>query len=159
MIRISHMNLQKMVAAAEFAYPNECCGLLAGLNLKDSSYEVSRVVESRNVHPTGSNDRFEVDPKVRFNLMRELGEIGKISAGPERLLGHYHSHPDHPATPSEHDFACAFESNLFWIILSLSDGSVRQVGAYQLNINATQFHQIPLRQTNGAPYSIAPDQN
>lgn len=146
-----------MVNAAETAYPYECCGLLAGVNIKNGSYEISRVVQSRNVHPNGNHDRFEVDPRVRFQLMRELGEIGDLPPGPERLIGHYHSHPNQPSTPSRHDLACAFEPDLFWIILSLYDRRVKQLGAYQLDIHNNQFYQIPLRRTNGRPYAIAPD--
>ena len=151
------MHLQQMIRAAEAAYPNECCGLLAGVNLEDGVYEISRVVESRNIHPEGGRDRFEVDPKIRFDLMRELGQIGDVAAGIERLIGHYHSHPDHPVTPSRQDLACAYEPDLFWVILSLYGRSVSQVSAYQLKANKKQFCQIPLRRTNGTTYAIAPD--
>jgi len=146
-----------MIRAAETAYPLECCGLLAGIHETPDSRRVTRVVPSANVHPTGGRDRFEVDPQVRFDLMRDLGEIGDRPAGPERLIGHYHSHPDHPPLPSRTDLDAAFEPDLAWIIIGLRDGQARQVAAHILDPDAGAFRQIPLRGTNGAPYAVAPD--
>lgn len=157
MIHVAGHHLEAMIRAAETAYPLECCGLLAGASGAAGRRTVTRVVESDNVHPTGGRDRFEVDPKVRFELMRELGEIGERPAGPERLIGHYHSHPDHPPMPSATDLASAFEPELVWIIIGLKDGRARQVAAHVLDENAGAFRQIPLRGPSGAPYAVAPD--
>lgn len=157
MILISKNHIRKMTLAAEAAYPDECCGLLTGVQLENDSIEITRVVESRNIHPSGGCDRFEVDPKVRFDLMRELGEISGKPEGPERLIGHYHSHPDQPTTPSDHDLSCAFEPELFWVILSLSKGFVKNVDAYKLNVYSSEFYQIPLQHTGGPTYAITPN--
>ncbi len=146
-----------MIQAAETAYPRECCGLLAGTKTLEGAVTVTRVVATKNVHPSGGNDRFEVDPQARFNLMRELGEIGKKPQGLERVVGHYHSHPDHPAEPSAHDLACAFELALIWVIISLDRGKVRAVAAHRLRNDEAEFQQIPLRDINGSNYAIAPD--
>ena len=157
MIRLVATHFDVMIQTAETAYPRECCGLLAGTIAANGTMTVTRVVPSDNVHPKGGNDRFEVDPRVRLDLMRELGEIGDKPQGSERIIGHYHSHPDHPATPSAHDLACAFELALVWVIISLDRGRVRTVAAYKLNEDETDFQQIPLRDADGSLYAIAPD--
>ena len=158
MIRIAPTHFGQMIQAAEAAYPRECCGLLAGTEASEGAVTVTRVVVSDNVHPTGGNDRFEVDPRVRFNLMRELGEIGDKPQGSERIIGHYHSHPDHPAKPSAHDLTCAFELAFVWVIIGVDGGTVRSVAAHKLHDDEADFQQIPLRDADGSTYAIAPDQ-
>ena len=107
MILIAPTYLDQMTRAAEAAYPRECCGLLVGKDTNDGFVTITKVVASDNVHPSGGNDRFEVDPRVRFDLMRELGEIGDKPRSSERIIGHYHSHPNHSAEPSAHALASA----------------------------------------------------
>ncbi len=152
MILIAPTHLDQMTRAAEAAYPRECCGLLVGKDTKDGFVTITKVVASNNVHPTGGNDRFEVDPRVRFDLMRELGEIGDKPKSYERIIGHYHSHPNHSAEPSAHDLACAFEPALVWVIIGLNGGKVQTVAAHKLHLSV--FQQIPLRNTDGASYAI-----
>ena len=130
MLLIAARDLAAIAAHAEHAYPGECCGLLVGRGRR--IVRVSRVVPSSNI-AAGRDDRFEVDPKLRFDLMRELGE------GPERIVGHYHSHPDHPARPSPTDLACAFEPELLWLILAVSNGQAVQSRAWRLAPDGGRF--------------------
>ena len=153
MIFLAPSHLDQMVKAAEACYPKECCGLLTGVKLVTHGHTVIRVIPSPNVHQNGGGDRFEVDPGVRLNLMRELGEIGDREIGPERLIGHYHSHPDHSAFPSDQDLKCAFEPELFWIILGIQKGQVHQVCAHQFCSHKSSFKQISLRQTITTTYA------
>lgn len=155
MIRIADDLLAQLTAAAEAAYPRECCGLLAGTGGPDGTVTVTRVVASANVADGDIHDSFEVDPKVRFDLMRDLGEIGDRPRGPARLVGHYHSHPDHPPLPSARDLAAAFEPDLVWIILGVEAGAVTAVSASRLDGEAGTSRQIPLRRPDGAPYPMA----
>lgn len=133
MIVIPAVVLDEIAAAAEAAYPEECCGLLIGhvdngggddAGDRDRVH-VTRPVASRNVTTEPRRDRFEVDPALRFAVMRELGE------GPERIVGHYHSHPDHPAEPSARDAEMAFEPDLVWVIVALADGRVVDMQAHR----------------------------
>ena len=153
MILIAPTYLDQMTRAAEAAYPRECCGLLVGKDTSDGFVTITKVVASDNVHPSGGNDRFEVDPRIRFDLMRELGEIGDKPRSSERIIGHYHSHPNHSAEPSAYDLACAFEPALIWIIIGLNGGKVQTVAAHKLHLSV--FQKIPLRNTDGASYAIA----
>ena len=98
MIRLTLTQLEDINTQAARAYPNECCGLIAGTRAVDGTVTVTRIVPSPNVligeGAKGGRDRFEVDPQVRFDLMRALQDTA------EDIVGHYHSHPDHPAKPS-----------------------------------------------------------
>lgn len=129
--------LTQITAAAEAAYPAECCGLLVGRGRRH--LRVTRVVPSANLLAAEHRDRFEVDPAVRLALMRELGD------GPERLIGHYHSHPDHAAAPSATDLAMAFEPELVWLITAVAGGRAGATAAFRLAAAAHAFR--PLRLT------------
>jgi proteasome lid subunit RPN8/RPN11 len=152
MIQLSPSALHKITDAAEKAYPDECCGLLAGWRHSDNALSVSRVVASCNVAAGKTHDSFEVDPQVRFDLMRELDEAG----GEEEIIGHYHSHPNHPAEPSARDLAMAYEPDLIWVIVALQDGRATETTAHALAPDGSQFQRIPLSITD-SPYSKESD--
>lgn len=144
MIRIAQPLLDQITAAAEAAYPLECCGLLTGRGAVGGALEVLRVVPSANLAAGDRRDSFEVDPQVRFDLMRELGEIGDAAPGDERIIGHYHSHPDHPAEPSARDLEMAFEPDMVWIIVGVDDGLAGVVTAHVVDPAGPAFREIPL---------------
>lgn len=142
---LSRAKLRDIVADAESAYPEECCGLLVG-RPGESGVTVTRVVPSPNLAVDDSGrprrrDRFEVDPEIRFRIMREC-------AGTDQdLVGHYHSHPDHPAHPSEHDLEMAFEPELVWLIVAVDQGRAGDVTAHKFDATARAFREIPFRIT------------
>lgn len=138
MISISADLLAQITEAAEGAYPDECCGLLSGSGNGQDGLTISGVHPSANVAEQGTRERFEVDPRVRLELMREL------EGGPLRIVGHYHSHPDHPATPSAHDLEMAFEPDLLWLIVAVMEGRASETTAHRVDAAATAFHKIPL---------------
>ncbi|MBL6932120.1 MAG: M67 family metallopeptidase [Rhodospirillales bacterium] len=138
MIKIAARLIDQITRAAQDAYPNECCGLLGGHGDLDGDVIITRVQPSKNVAQEGIRDRFEVDPKVRFDLMR------KLEGGQERIIGHYHSHPDHSAMPSQHDLKMAFEPDLLWLIIALEDGRVTDTRAHRIDVDASTFQEVPL---------------
>ena len=139
MIVIPAPLIERIGRFAEQAYPDECCGLLIGRDDGCARVAVTRLAASRNVAEGRERDSFEVDPKLRFDLMREL------DGGPERIVGHYHSHPDHPARPSARDVEMAFEPDLVWVIVSLEDGRADRVTAHVFDTEPGGFREIPIR--------------
>ena len=145
MIQIPAPLLALITAAAEAAYPKECCGLLAGRD-EDSGgsggggVRVTRVEPSPNLTEGDPRDSFLVDPKIQFDLMRDLRE------GPERIIGHYHSHPDHPARPSEHDRQSVFYPDHIWVIVRVDGGRAGDVAAYVFDGADGDFREIGLTQ-------------
>ena len=79
-------------AHGEETYPHECCGALVG---KDG--EVTAAVPLANTTEEGPRRRFLVRPSDYREAEKRAGELGA------ELLGFYHSHPDHPARPSQYD--------------------------------------------------------
>ncbi len=133
MIRIPQHLLDAIAKAAEAAFPGECCGLLVGKKTEDGEPVVNRVVPSPNVVSGNSQTAFEISPRLRFDLMRELRN------GPESIIGHYHSHPDQPAIPSKADQDRAWEPGLFWIIQEVRAGKARRAQAYHFDKKGRYF--------------------
>ena len=138
MIHIPGPLLAQITEAAEAAYPKECCGLLTGSENDAGDVQVTQVAPSPNVTEDDPRDSFLVDAKIQFDLMRELGD------GPERIVGHYHSHPDHPAQPSERDRQSAFYPDHVWVIVAVDSGRAGAVAAYRFDSTDGDFQNMTL---------------
>jgi len=106
------------------AYPCEACGLLVGEISASGEVSVMRAERAQNL--SRRPDRFEVDPCARLALQRSL----RASGGGRVIVGHYHTHPDAPASPSAYDISRADEYGLVWLIASVSDVGVTQICGY-----------------------------
>lgn len=143
MLVLTQAKLLDITREAVSAYPDECCGLLVGRR-GDSETTVTRVVPSPNLALDDSGkarrrDRFEVDPEIRFKVMRECEGTN------EDIVGHYHSHPDHPPKPSPYDLEMALEPELIWLIVAVEKGAAGEVTAYRFDERARTFREVPLR--------------
>jgi proteasome lid subunit RPN8/RPN11 len=118
----------------EQAYPNECCGLLIGRMDGDKRF-VDELQELKNSFASGERyHRFSLDPLEFAEAEKRAGELGKL------VLGLYHSHPDHPAVPSEYDreHAWPFYS---YVIVSIAKGSAIYMSSWQLDESSEMFHK------------------
>jgi proteasome lid subunit RPN8/RPN11 len=86
-------------------YPHECCGALVG-----RGDHVSGIVALPNTTEEGPRRRFLVRPYDYREAERRAGELGA------ELLGFYHSHPDHPARPSQYDLDHAWPTFAYIIV-------------------------------------------
>ena len=128
-ITLTRPQLRLISLHGEKVYPNEACGLIAGHFIKPDTYKVSRVIQAENVLADSLENEFEVDPKTRIKLEKEIRTTGEL------LIGHYHSHPDAAAIPSEKDLARAFEKNLI-------DGATQETTAHMVLGDKSGFRQI-----------------
>jgi proteasome lid subunit RPN8/RPN11 len=60
------------------------------------------------------------------------------------LVGYYHSHPDHPAIPSEYDRTHALP-NFRYLITSVQQGNAAELRAWQLSEDRSRFEELTLR--------------
>jgi proteasome lid subunit RPN8/RPN11 len=110
-------------------YPNECCGALIGRD--------GRVLETLalpNTTEEGPRRRFLVRPADY-----RAAEARAAAAGAE-LLGFYHSHPDHPAQPSQYDLDHAWPS-LSYVIVSIRERQPREMRSWRLREDRAQFDE------------------
>ena len=108
-------------------YPNECCGALYG-----SNGVVTDTFALPNVTEEGPRRRFRVSDKDYMKTERRASELGA------ELLGFYHSHPDHPARPSQYDLDHALPT-FSYIIVSVRDGKPEDMTSWRLRDDRSAF--------------------
>ena len=114
------------------AYPNECCAIIYG-TLNDARRVVSRLEPVANVFDEGERyHRFSISPQQLMAAERAAGERKEL------VLGFYHSHPDHPARPSEYDrqHAWPFYS---YVIVAVEKGTAADLTSWELNEQTEAF--------------------
>ncbi len=127
-----------MRSHAETVYPNECCGLLLGkLNPQNQKTVVNIQPLANTWDATVAREvgdeatftqarRYWVAPEAMLHATREARTLGLD------IIGIYHSHPDHPAVPSECDRRLAWPTYSY-LILSVCQGRTQDVLSWQLN--------------------------
>jgi proteasome lid subunit RPN8/RPN11 len=114
------------------SYPHECCGALIG---RDG--EVTSTMALANITDEGPRRRFRVSDADYLKVERAAAEAGAD------LLGFYHSHPDHPARPSQYDLdhALPFFS---YVIISVASATPGDVRSWRLRDDRSAFDEEPL---------------
>lgn len=109
---------------ASEGYPHETCGLLVGRVASDRT-DVVRAVRARNLNRTRARDRYELDPAdhVRADTAARAEDLG--------IVGIWHSHPDHPAQPSETDRLAAWPG-WSYVIVNVSSSGAGEVRSWRL---------------------------
>ena len=82
--------------------------------------------------------RFSISGVQLMNAEKSAGERNEL------VLGFYHSHPDHPARPSEYDreHAWPFYS---YVIVAVAKGKPETMTSWQLNDQSEQFEPQDVR--------------
>jgi proteasome lid subunit RPN8/RPN11 len=113
-------------------FPHECCGAMLG---KDG--RVSEAFRLPNTTDEGPRRRFLVRPdeyRVAEQRARESGLD---------LLGFYHSHPDHPARPSQYDLDHAWPF-FSYVIVSVMAGEDKLMTSWRLKDDRSEFDEEPI---------------
>jgi [CysO sulfur-carrier protein]-S-L-cysteine hydrolase len=96
-----------MVRHAQDEHPNECCGLLAGVNgVITRIYRATNVADLKTV-------RYDVDSSELVRMFTDM------RASDVEHLGIYHSHPNSEARPSATDRRLARYDSVVYFIVSL----------------------------------------
>jgi proteasome lid subunit RPN8/RPN11 len=114
----------RLRAWAGAGYPHECCGLLLGRE-DDGVVRVEEVVQARNADTARRRDRYEIDPEDFLRADARSRERGLD------IVGIWHTHPDHPARPSETDRERGWDG-WSYLILSVGAEGVRAVRSWRL---------------------------
>ena len=114
------------------AYPHECCGALLG---RDG------VVQEAWALPNTT----EEGPRRRFLVRPADYRAAEERAGTEELelMGFYHSHPDHPARPSQYDLDHAWPV-FSYVIIAVADGRPGDITSWRLADDRSAFAQETL---------------
>jgi proteasome lid subunit RPN8/RPN11 len=115
-------------------YPEETCGLLIGRH-HNGRTETARATQAKNLNRQRARDRYELDPADFL-----AADLGARESGLE-IVGVWHSHPDHPAEPSETDRAAAWEG-WSYVIVEVTRAGVAAVRSWRLQDE--RFHEEPI---------------
>jgi proteasome lid subunit RPN8/RPN11 len=122
-LRLKPAALAAIIAAAEAATPEECCGLLVGRR-DGAVLQVVQAVAAPNIAPDPAR-HFEVDPAILLTTHREARNAGL------EVLGPYHSHPGGEAQPSATDTVRAADAGMggeVWLIVPVSGNGAGGAG-------------------------------
>ena len=118
------------------AYPNEGCGVLIG-SINNENVEVVDVLVGHNLWTERSRDRYDLDP---------ADILAAEKSGRDRALdvvGFWHSHPDHPAQPSQFDADRAWVDYVYLICATVTQGS-RDLNAFMITAENEGFTQVAM---------------
>lgn len=140
MLELSRAQRDEIAGHAEREYPHECCGLLLGRALEDGRKVVAEIFPVSNAREAAArHNRSLITPEEYLR--------GERYARARRLdvVGNYHSHPDHPATPSQFDLEHAWPT-WSYIIVSVREGEARELRSWELLADRSRFSEEELSQ-------------
>lgn len=141
--------LADMRAHGRAAYPEECCGFLIGAGPESDELADRTIValeRAGNDYDGERRRRFLIRPEELRELERRLEGTGR------GVVGFYHSHPDHPARPSQFDQDHAWPWYTY-VVLAVTASATPAVAAFELEPESATFHEVPLSVTEERPSS------
>lgn len=145
MITILSTARELMLDDAIQAFPDECCGFLFGTEDATGNREISKIQVVNNAKEGDKRRRFVIAP-LDYMKAEQYAEEEEL-----QLLGVYHSHPNHPAIPSEHDRVAA-QPFFSYIIISVLEGRIGPIRSWRLN-EEEQFDEEAVVAAKPAPVS------
>lgn len=146
-LRLTERHLDAIRTHGARDYPNECCGILLG-SANGETKEVKEVVALKNIRSDPAlaqkfvpledpgreteRNRYLIDPAEQLRI-----EKGARARGLE-VLGYYHSHPDHPARPSDYDREHAWPWYSY-IIVAVERGTPKALVSWVLSDDRSRF--------------------
>jgi len=133
MICLTDVLMEEIRSEGEKAYPNECCGVILGVLGEDGEKSVTQILPISNEFSEGEQyHRFLITPENMLVAEKKARAL-KLD-----VLGFYHSHPDHPARPSDFDreHALPFYS---YIIVAVEKREARDFTSWILKDDRSAF--------------------
>lgn len=131
-VRLARAALDAIRLEAARAYPHEGCGALIGL-----AGDISETLPLPNQEQGSPRTRFTVSPADY------LATEASADARGLSLLGFWHSHPDHPARPSETDRKFAWPG-LLTLVIAVERGAPGELTAWDVPGSDAPFRRLDL---------------
>lgn len=132
-VRLTRAVLEEIRQEAARAYPHEGCGALIG----PAPGDVQETLALPNQDEDNPRTRFSVSPRDYMAVESAADARGV------RLLGFWHSHPDHPARPSVTDRRYAWEG-LLTVVVAVDHGTPGHITAWDVPGLEQPFRQLTL---------------
>jgi len=135
MIELTKEVIAEIEAHGERDFPHECGGMLIGHFLDDGGKGVTETFPLENARDEADrHDRVLILPKDVLRAERYAREK-KLD-----VVGYYHSHPDHPAIPSQYDLDHALPV-WSYVIVSVEKGKAVDVRSWQMENDRSKFNE------------------
>lgn len=136
MLMLSARSLEAIRRHAEREYPRECCGLLVGRIVDEGrTREVSEICEVSNAFEEGERHRRMAIPPLEYAKAER-----RFSSQGLGVVGNYHSHPEHPAEPSQFDLEnLAPWPTMSYVIVSVRGGEAKEFRSWELAADRSRF--------------------
>jgi proteasome lid subunit RPN8/RPN11 len=118
------------------AYPEECCGALLGV-VENATARVTRLERMENARREERHRRYVIDP-LEYARLEKRADAEGLS-----MLGFYHSHPDHPAVPSDYDREHGFPF-FHYVLVAVRAGVPGELASYVLSEDRGVFDREEL---------------
>ncbi|OWY65734.1 hypothetical protein B7486_40260 [cyanobacterium TDX16] len=143
-IRLTVEHLRLICSHAKSTYPHECCGLLLGKLSQNDKILVEAIATENVWNPTAAANFQAIEPNLNLGTQKNtyytiasevMLKVQKEARDRQLdIIGVYHSHPNHPAIPSEFDRLCAWQTYSY-IIVSVLQGKAGEVLSWSLDDN------------------------
>ena len=130
-LRLTEQIAQQIREHGASDYPNETCGAMLGADREDGRAVLALVPLT---------NRRDDSPRNRFSITAEDFRVAERAATEQGLevVGWYHSHPDHPAKPSEFDREHAWPWYSY-VIVSVDAGKPHLMTSWLLAEDRSHF--------------------
>jgi proteasome lid subunit RPN8/RPN11 len=134
MIYLTKEQIEQIEAHGARTYPHECGGMLVGRFEEGRKTLVELLPMENAMDEAEQHNRVLILPKdvlraERYARSRRLD-----------VIGYYHSHPDHPAVPSQFDLDHALPVWTY-IIVSVEKGKAVDLRAWEMENDRTRFNE------------------
>ncbi|MEE2777725.1 MAG: M67 family metallopeptidase [Acidobacteriota bacterium] len=134
-LQLTDDDIERIYADGRATYPEECCGVMIGTLRNGDQAEVVEIVSARNEREDENrHNRFLISPQALMEAQRSA------RARQFEVVGYYHSHPDHPARPSDFDRDHAWPGQSY-LIISVQSGEVADCRSWRLKDDRTAFDE------------------
>lgn len=135
-IRLSATARHRVAELAALAYPDEGCGVLIG-SVDAAAFSAVAATSGTNLNRERARDRYLLDPGDIVRADRQARTMGLD------VVGFWHSHPDHPAWPSQFDTDHAW-ADYAYLIVSTTAAGAGDLNGFTLTADGGTFEQLPL---------------
>ena len=136
MIRLDAESVSAIREHGRAAYPEECCGALLG-TAGNGAARITRVERVENSSREEKRRRYVIEP-LEYIRVERLADADGLT-----VLGFYHSHPDHPAVPSEYDREHGLPF-FHYVVLAVGPESSGEIASYLLSEDRGVFEREEL---------------
>jgi proteasome lid subunit RPN8/RPN11 len=143
-IILSSSLIRQIHENGERQYPEEGAGLILGKADEQARRATGLIHRANSLAPESRRRRYAINPQEMLEAEDQAESLGVD------IVGVFHSHPDHPARPSEFDLAWAMPWYSY-IITSVSNGKAVESRSWRLSDDRSSFVEEQLVQMETEP--------